>query len=198
MDTTERKLRDLGFTDGKLPKDDYNFLRAMSSQPFQPENLPETVDKLSGPGLAKLRSRLSQSYGIRLESTGERASPGPVSRIIMQTLDVSQKNPCMVRFDQIIADPFTGDGQFDLVEHDASDVDLFDAEGQAAGGVTIATKDGFMDGDTKNGWSYLCKLITADKIYSVVFVPGPTGEGSFSIRPQTLLPLDPDQTPLSS
>lgn len=163
-----------------------------------PENLLDTVSQLSGPGFAKLRSLMSGQFGIRLQSTGDAASLNPVSQIVMQTLDVSSKNPCVVDFDQFIFTPFTGAGQFDLVEHDASDADLFDADGQAVGGVTIATKDGFTDVESVGGWSRFSKAITSDKIYSLVGVPGSAGDGIFSIRPRTLIPLDPDQTPLPS
>lgn len=88
-------------------------------------------------------------------------------------------------------------GQFDLVERDAGDgVDVTDAE--SGNPVTIATKSGFSNVDSASGWSRFSKVITDDKVYSVVFVPGDAGDGIYSIRPMLLIPLDPDQTPQSS
>lgn len=145
--------------------------------------------------LAKLRSQLSGHFGIRLQSTGDKASASTV-RIIMQTLDVSPENPCVVMFEQFILEPFTGDGQFDLVENDSSDVD--GKESIESGGVTIATKSGFADGVTTGGHSHFEKPITSDKVYSVVFVPGSAGDGIFSMSARTLYPgfIDP-QPPIS-
>lgn len=86
--------------------------------PFLPENLLDTVNRLSGPGFAKLRSLLRGQFGTRLQSTGDGANLEQ-SHIIMQTLGASLTTPYMVTFDQIILDPFTGPGQFDLVERDS-------------------------------------------------------------------------------
>lgn len=75
--------------------------------PFLPENLEATVSKLRGPGFAKLRSSLGGQFGIRLQSTGADADV-ELTRIIFQTIGVSPSNPCLVNFEQIILDPFTG------------------------------------------------------------------------------------------
>lgn len=159
--------------------------------PFLPENLLETVSRLKGPGFAKLRSSLSGHFGIRLQSTGDAASLAQ-TQIILQTLDASPENPYVVEFDQFILDPFTGPGQFDLVERDSSDIDIFDADGELVSGgeseVTISTKSGFTDGVTVTVWSHFRKAITADKTYSVVFVPGTAGDGIYSISARALYP----------
>lgn len=209
---------------------------------LQSENLLETVSSLSGPGFAKLRSSLNGQFGIRLESTGARQNP-ELTRVIMQTLDASPANPYLITFEQFILTPFTGAGQFDLVERDSirrsiggasaggtavltdlsgvmnwqsGDVDkpirvginpgrwhriasrqsptqvtlaanitlplsgltlTMDGESE----VTIADKDGFTDVDAVGGWSRFTKVITSDKVYSVVFVPGTAGDGIYSI-----------------
>lgn len=157
--------------------------------PLQPENLADTVSKLSGPGFANLRSQLSGQFGIRLESTGARQNSA-LTRIIFQTLDASPDNPYLVEFNQFILDPFTGAGQFDLVERDSSDVDIVDDEGvQVSGGeseVTLATEAGFTDGTTTGAWSRLAKVLTSDKVYIVVFVPGDAGDGIYSISARNL------------
>jgi hypothetical protein len=270
-----------------------------------PSNLTDTVSKLSGPGFAKLRSLMSGKFGIRYQSTGVAANRAQ-TRILMQTVYASTKNPYMVNFDQVILDPFTGTdvaatgvltsdntapadgatvtigtkvytfkttltptegqvlinstadaallnlirainhtgtantdykcaaanpdvtaassvtahafqvtatipgvstvattetsahlswgavtlvggsraGQFDLVERNSSDVVTFDDYGNIVPGgsqVTLATKSGFTGGNTTGNWSSLAKVITVDKTYSVVFVPGAAGDGSFSI-----------------
>lgn len=48
--------------------------------------------------------------------------------------------------------------------------------------VTLATKDGFTDGVTSDGWSRFIKVTTGDKYYKVAFVPGTTGDGVYSLR----------------
>lgn len=163
-----------------------------AGSPFLPENLLETVSRLKGPGFAKLRSSLSGQFGIRLQSTGDAASNAQ-TQIILQTLDASPENPYVVEFDQFILDSFTGPGQFDLVERDSSDIDIFDAEGEFVSGgeseVTIATKSGFTDGVTTGSWSRLAKAITSDKTYSVVFAPGTAGDGIYSMSARALYPL---------
>lgn len=120
---------------------------------------------------AKLRSSLNRSFSIRLKSDANVA----LTRILMQTLYVTPRNPCMVTFHQFILEPFTGPGQFDLVERDASDEPGGDSE------VVIATISGLTDGITTGDWSNLAKVNTSDKIYTVVFTPGTTGAGVFSI-----------------
>lgn len=52
--------------------------------------------------------------------------------------------------------------------------------------VTIATKDGFTAGATDAAGSRLPKVLTVDKTYSVVFVPGTAGDGLYSINVQGL------------
>lgn len=205
---------------------------------------------------AKLRSSLNGHFGTRLESTGDRQSTEQTF-VIFQTLGASPENPYIVTLDQFILDPFTGPGQFDLMERD-SVRRAFD--GVSAGGtpvlgseemnfqpgdegkiikvgahpgryygilsvdddsvtldgnitlpsieltlemegeseVTIATKSGLTNGAITGGWSRLVKVITADKVYSVVFVPGTAGDGIYSIKAQALYggSIDPDQTPL--
>lgn len=166
---------------------------------------PTPVDNLldtptSGAGLAKLRSRLSGQFGIRLESTGARAS-GVVSRIIMQTLDASPTKPYLITFDHFILEVFSG-GQFDLVERDADDDIVYDVDGaEVSGGesrLTIGTSTGLSTGVGKGAWTTFRKIIESDKIYSVVFEPGSSGDAIYSITPRLLYPLDPDQTPLPS
>jgi hypothetical protein len=49
--------------------------------------------------------------------------------------------------------------------------------------ATLATKDGFTDGETPRR---LSKPITSDKIYTVVLAPGDTGAGIFSINAEPL------------
>lgn len=206
---------------------------------------------------AKLRSHFTRQFGIRCQSTGNTPNV-ELTQIIFQTLDASPTNPYVVEFNQFILDPFTGPGQFDLVERDAirrvfdgasaggtpvltsetmnwqpgdagkfiqverhpgrfftilsvEDVDAITLSGDITlpsaeltltmdgeNEVTLATKSGFTDGDTTNGWSRFSKLITVDKVYSVVFVPGDAGDGVFSIKAQALIPVPPDQTPIST
>lgn len=159
---------------------------AEAADPLMPENLLDTVSKLSGPGFAKLRSSLGSQFGIRLQSTGDAANSGsveaPLTRIIMQTLGASPEHPYLVTFEQYILDLFTGPGQFDLVERDMSDV----ADGESQ--ETIATKSGFID-ET----SPFTKVITVDKVYSVIFVPGNTGDGIYSIGVRALYPFQEEQ-----
>lgn len=163
--------------------------------PLLPGNLENTVSKLSGPGVAQLRSKLSGQFGVRRQSTGAKADQA-LTHIIMQTLDASPDNPYLVTFEQYIFNPFTDPGQFDLVERDAGDVDIFDADSGNA--VTIATKSGFSGVTPVSGWSCFSRPVTSDKIYSVVFVPDSAGDGAYSISARTLIPLDPDRTPLPS
>lgn len=102
---------------------------------FLPENLMDTVSKLSGPGMAELRSKLTKQFGIRLQSTGDDADVAQTV-VVMQTIGASPKKPYLVNFEQIIIDPFTGPGQFDLVERDARR-QVFD--GASAGGTPVLT-----------------------------------------------------------
>lgn len=106
--------------------------------PLREENLEDTVEGLRGPGLAKLRSRLGGGSGRRLQSTGDAASDAVslAKFVIFQTLDASPENPILVEFHQHILDPFTGPGQFDLVERD-SVRRVFD--GASAGGTAVLT-----------------------------------------------------------
>lgn len=212
--------------------------------PWQPENLEDTVSKLSGPGVAQLRSKLAGQFGIRLQSTGITPNAA-LTRVIFQTIGASHAMPYLVKFEQIILDSFTGEGQFDLVERDARRRSV---GGESAGGapiltdtsgvmnfqtgdagkliriginpgrvykilsrqspnqvtlnanitlpssgltltmngsdaseVTIATKSGFTGGDTANGRSRISKVLTSDKVYSVVFAPGTAGDGIYSV-----------------
>lgn len=75
--------------------------------PLLEKNLANTVSKLSGPGVAQLRSKLGGQFGIRLQSTGS-TPDAALTRIIFQTIGVSPSNPCLVKFEQIILDSFTG------------------------------------------------------------------------------------------
>lgn len=102
---------------------------------FQPDNLSDAVSKLNDSGLAKLRSKLSGQFGVRLESTGARQNPAQ-TRILVQTLDASPENPYVVEFDQFILEPFTGEGRFDLVERDSIRRSF---GGASAGGTPILT-----------------------------------------------------------
>lgn len=102
---------------------------------LEPENLVDTVSQIAGPGAAKLRSKLAGHFGARLQSTGAAAS-GEISQIIMQTLDASPENPYIVIFDQFILEPFTGAGQFALVERDAKRRSF---GGFSAGGTPVLT-----------------------------------------------------------
>lgn len=109
----------------------------------------------------------SKVFTAEHQSVGDNASQA-TTYIIMQTLDASPAHPYVVEFTQRILDSFTGLGQFDLVERNASDV--VDGPSQ----VTIATKSGFIGA--------VVKTITVDKVYSIIFVPGDTGYGIYSIK----------------
>lgn len=211
---------------------------------------PESM-MLSSAAIAQLRSKVSGRFGVRLQSTGASASD-ETSFVLLHTLDVTPEKPLVVKFDQFIVDPFTGDGQFDLVERDVyrrvsdgvgvtgspvvSSVEMgFEAEDEdglikvkqgstvigyftilsvdgdeatLSGDLTladdeiandltlelyrteeetIATKAGFADGDTVGDWSRFAKVITTDKVYSVVFTPGDAGDGAFVLSVQSLL-----------
>lgn len=105
---------------------------------FQPENLLDTVSKLSGPGVARLRSLINGGIGIRLQSTGDAAN-GEQEHILLQTLGVTPANPFVVTINQHILDPFTGeDGEFDLIERDLLRR-VFD--GASAGGTPILSSE---------------------------------------------------------
>lgn len=47
--------------------------------------------------------------------------------------------------------------------------------------VTLATKAGFTNGATTGGWSRLVRLITSEKYYRIVFVPGDAGDGVYTM-----------------
>lgn len=212
---------------------------------------PFTEPDIAPDSLATLRSSISNQFGARCQSTEDAT---PLTRIIMQTLDASPKNPYRVKFDHHILEAFTGDGQFDIVERDSvrrsfggisdgtaalsdpsgvmnwqpedegkvikvgrgSGFQLFRIEsvedeetvtldretpGSATGvalemeggnAVTIATKNGFTNGiDNENGWQSFAKIITTDKVYSLVFVPGDTGDGVISLSAEALVGKQP-------
>lgn len=197
--------------------------------------------------LAQLRAKMSGRYGRLFRSAVEDEQ----TEIIFQTIGVSPDNPCLIEFEQFILDPFTGAGQFDLVERDSMRR-VFD--GVSAGGTpvlgsdtmnwqpsdegkfikvgmnpgryytilsvdapdevtlnnnitllsseltltmegeietTIATKNGFPGVTPIDGWSPLSKLITSDKVYLGVFVPGDTGDGVFLINARAVYHTDP-------
>lgn len=144
-----------------------------------------TTPKPMKASLAQLRRWISGQFGIRFQSTGDYASPAH-TRLLLQTIGASPTNPYLVYFDQLILTAFTGPGQFDLVERDVSDVDIYDVDGNFVSGgssqVTIATKSGFTSGDTTGTWSRLVKAITSEKSYSVIFVPGTAGDGIYSMN----------------
>lgn len=140
----------------------------------------------AGPDLLQLRAWINGRFGIRLQSTGDNANLAQ-ARILLETADASPENPYLVRFDQFILTPFTGDdARFDLVERDANDDDVFDTAGNVVSGgesqVTLATKTGFTDGDTTDAWSRFAKVITSNKRYSIIFVPGTAGDGIYSVQ----------------
>lgn len=157
--------------------------------PLLPENLPTTIAKLKGAGVTMLRSLVNRRFGIRFQSTGD-APDSAQTRILMQTINATPSNPYVVEFHQFILDPFTGPGQFDLTERNADDIDVLDIEGELVSGgesqVTLATKTGFEDGTTTGGWSRFAKVITENKTYRVIFVPGDAGDGVFLIKAQEL------------
>lgn len=235
------KLQPWRPAEGKVPPRSTDPDILGKGSPFLPENLLDTVNKLSGPGFAQLRRSLSGQFSNRLQSASDAATGEEPPPIIMQTLGASLAHPYLMTFDQVTLDPFTGPGQFDLVERD-SIRRVFD--GASAGGtpilssetmnwqpgdadkliqvgtdrwykilsvedeenvtlsgnitlpsidlrltmegeneVTLATKSGFTDGaTTAAGHSRLIKAITADKIYTVNFVPGTAGDGIYMIR----------------
>lgn len=120
------------FVDAPVATEDANPLPV----PLQSDNLLDTVSKLSGPGLAKLRSKLSPSWGVRLQSTGDAAN-AELTYVIFQTIGASPENPILVEFVQHILDPFTGDdAQFDLVERDSI---RRVRDGASAGGTNVLT-----------------------------------------------------------
>lgn len=73
--------------------------------------------------LVELRQWCSGQFGARFQSTGNAASPAQ-TRLLLKTSGASNANPYLVFFDQIILTPFTGPGQFDLVQREANDVDV--------------------------------------------------------------------------
>lgn len=150
----------------------------------------DTTGTTVAPGFSRVRFLINGQYGIRLQSTGDNSNSAH-SRILMQTYGASYKNPYIISIDQHILTPFLGSGQFDIVQRDSSDVDVFNSSGvKISGGtskVTLATKSGFTNGiTTAGGWSHLVKPITVDKTYTVVFVPGTAGDGIFSISARDL------------
>jgi hypothetical protein len=239
---TEAKAATLmaGISDVSAPDSKWE---SSSLIPWKPENLEDTVSKLSGPGFAKLRSSLGSQFGIRLQSTGDSAAE-ETTQIVLQTIGATPQNPFLVTFDQIIDEPFTG-GQFDLVEREsrrrsyggasaggtpiltdpsgvmnwqsgdankliqvgthpgrhfrivtrqsATQVTLDASITLPSSGLTLTmdgeaeeaiatTSEGFTDGETSGRWSRLKKVITSDKVYKVVFIPGSAGAGSYSLN----------------
>lgn len=272
------------YCDTHAPKDAVAFNPLNDGfDPFDSSNLTSTLAQLSGGtsasksssagnqdalesasrSLAGLRSSLSNTFGVRLQSAG--ATPDDaVTRVILETIGASPTNPFVVNFTQFIPVPFSGPGQFDLVERDSRRrsvggasaggtnvlTDLSRAmnwssedegrlirigrnhgqvfkistvleddvvtlsrnialpasgltltmDGSEESQVTLATANGgFPDGGSgKGNWLIYKKVLTSDKVYSVVFAPGDAGEGIYSISVHGLIPLDPNQTPLSS
>lgn len=89
------------------------------------------------------------------------------------------------RWLKILAVQNAGTIQVDDEVDEGSDLILvMDGEGWE----TIATKNGFDPGEmvgtpnSPGAWSRFSKVITSDKIYKVVFVPGTTGHGHFSLN----------------
>lgn len=149
--------------------------------------------------VAQLRQWSSGQFSVRFQSIGDDADLARTRKIV-ETVGASPSNPYILRFDQFILEEFASSesegapaAQFDLVERDASDVDVFEDDGaggliKVSGGeseVTLATKDGFTNGTTTNAWSRFAKVITSDKIFKVVFIPGSTGAGIYSMRLDT-------------
>lgn len=91
--------------------------------------------------------------------------------ILLETIGATHKNPYFVEFNQIILEPFTGEGEFYLDESDVGD-----AGGEST--ITVATKDGFSAGFTPG----IVRANTVDKIYRVTFTPGTTGDGMYWIN----------------
>lgn len=91
------------FCDFHAPNNATNIGSTPSLDPaLRPENLLDTISKLSGPGVAQLRSKLSAHFGIRLQSTGDYAARAQ-SRIVMQTINMSPTTPpLVVSFNQFI------------------------------------------------------------------------------------------------
>lgn len=126
------------FCDFHAPKNATNIGSTPSLPPgLRPENLLDTISQLSGAGFAKLRSSLSGQFGIRLQSTGGAANVAQ-DHIIAQTLDASPTTPYVVTIDQHILVPFTGPGEFDLIERD-SIRRVFD--GVSAGGTPVLSSE---------------------------------------------------------
>lgn len=125
--------------------------------------------------LLQLRQSINGQFGLRFQSTGAAANLA-TTRILLETVGASRANPYLLQFNQIILDPFTGPGEFYLTERDASDT----PGGESS--VTVATKDGFSAGYTPD----ITKAITLDKIYTVDFIPGTTGDGIYLINTSSL------------
>lgn len=149
------------------------------NDPLLPENLPDTANKLRD-----LLAWSKGQFGCRLQSAGAAADLAQTRKLV-ETADASPTKLYLLRFDQFIITPFTGPGQFDLVQRDVDDVDIFENGNKVSGGeseITISTKDGFADGNTTGAWSSFSKIISSDKIYRVVFVPGNNGDGVYSLN----------------
>lgn len=216
-----QKLRNLGFTGGKLGKDDFDSARALAayslidkdgnvvldadnlaatlaslisltppkqlamvadlllSDPSAPDTAAKALKLMSPEAVAdpqvtpwalqtiskQLHGVLSGQFGIRLQSTGD-AADDEMTRVIMQTVGVSPKNPCVVNFEQIINDPFTGAGQFDLVERDSRRRSV---GGASAGGTPVLTDpSGVMNWQSGDADKLLRVGTNPGRVYKIV------------------------------
>jgi hypothetical protein len=179
---------DLIFTD--VQTSDAATLRGREATRFT-----DVVQKNNSPGvsLKDVRSWIDAEFSARFQSTGPTANLAQTRKLVELT-DASPANPYLLRFDQVILEAFAGGdpaAQFDLVERDPTDVDVFEPDGsggftKVSGGeseVVLATKTGgFTDGDTTGSWSRFVKVITSNKFYKIVFAPGSAGDGVYSIK----------------
>ena len=100
------------------------------------------------------------------------------SQILLQTVGASPETPYEIDINLIFDEPFTDGegviGQFDLTERDAADEENEE--------ILLATKDGFVDpppGSLEG--QPLIRTITVDKLYRINFIPGKTGDGTYSL-----------------
>lgn len=130
--------------------------------------------------LSQLRYWLSGQFSLRFQSTGDAANRAE-DRILLETSGATSGSPYLIQFDQVILDPFTGPGEFYLTERDASDV----PGGESS--ITVGTKDGLSAGYTVG----ITRVIIVDKIYSINFIPGTTGDGIYLINISALQQENP-------